>query len=443
MKEHERRGWVPQSAADFYEASAERYRAFNPAEFEPEVSRLLAAHERYMDRECISLYAGTNIMNPRAARFQVSSVGSRPSLGYPSDKYETGLQYAEQLEIMAVEIIRRIFKCEYVEFRVGSGSLANLYAYMACTKPGDRIMALPDAAAGHVTHHLAGAAGLYGLEIFDVPFDGANMAVDLVQLEQEARRIKPKLIILGGSLALFPYPVKEARRIADEVGAYLMFDAAHLSGIIAGGCFQAPLAEGAHLMTCSTYKSFGGPPGGLVMTNEPELAERLDKIAYPGLTANFDLSRTASLLVAAADILEFGPAYARTCIANAQKLAAELAERGCPVQGAPGKGFTQSHHVALPAAQWGGGTAGSRLLEKANILTSGIGLPLPEVPGDFNGLRIGTQEITRWGMTPDDMPELAELIARVLVKGEDPAGVRPDVLDFRARFQTLHYIRQD
>ncbi len=435
------RPWMPSELARFYGEQAERYRTLAPGDFEGEVERALASHERFMDTECVSLYAGTNIMNPRAARFGASSVGSRPSLGYPGDKYETGLGYAEKVEIMLVEIIRRIFNCRYVEFRVGSGSLANLYAYMACTKPGDRIMALADEAAGHVTHHLDGAAGLYGLEVHNVPFDGPGMAVDLAALEREAARLRPKLIILGGSLALFPYPVREARRIADKIGAYLMFDAAHLSGIIGGGEFQQPLAEGAHLMTCSTYKSFGGPPGGLVLTDSPELAERLDKIAYPGLTANFDLSRTAALVVAASDILEYGPAYARMCIANAQRLAQELAEGGLPVHGAPGRGFTKSQHVAVQATNYGGGTTASRHLEKANILTSGIGLPLPSVAGDFNGLRIGTQEITRWGMQPDDMPELARLICRVLVANEPPKTVRPATIAFRQNFQQLHFVR--
>ncbi|MEI7554962.1 aminotransferase class I/II-fold pyridoxal phosphate-dependent enzyme [Candidatus Chlorohelix sp.] len=435
------RPWVSPESQEFYNKYALLYRNISPTGFESEVEQMLEKHASFMDYECISLYAGTNIMNPRAARFQAASVGSRPSLGYPGDKYETGLQYAEQLEIMAVEILRRIFKCDFVEFRVGSGSLANLYAYMACTNPGDRIMALSNAAAGHVTHHTPGAAGLYGLDVHDIPFDSERMAVDLEKLETEAYRIKPKLIILGGSLALFPYPVKEVRAIADNVGAWLMFDAAHLSGIIAGDEFQQPLAEGAHLMTCSTYKSFGGPAGGLVLTNSSKLAERLDKIAYPGLTANFDLSRTATLVVAASDILEFGKEYARTCIANAQKLAEELAAGNAPVHSAKGRGFTMSHHVAIQAAVYGGGTTASRHLERANILTSGIGLPLPELPNDFNAIRIGTQEITRWGFKPQDMPELAQLINRVLVKGETPESVKSDVIVMRQRFQQLHFIR--
>jgi glycine hydroxymethyltransferase len=434
------RPWVPQQSVEFYQEHAARYHNLTPREFDGEVARALAQHERFMDHECISLYAGTNITNPRAARFMSSSVSSRPSLGYPGDKYETGLGYAEQVEIMATEILKRIFKCRYVEFRAGSGSLANLYAYMACTKPGDRIMALPTSAAGHVTHQAEGAAGLYGLEVHPIPFDGERMEVDMPAFEQAAKRLRPRLIILAGSLALMPYPVQATRKLADELGAYLMFDAAHLSGIIAGGAFQQPLAEGAHLMTCSTYKSFGGPSGGLVLTNEPQLAERLDRIAYPGLTANFDIARIAALVIAASDILEFGPDYAGTCIANARALASALAERKAPVHGPANRGYTLSHHIALRAAEYGGGTTASRLLERANLLTSGIGLPLPEVPDDYNGLRIGTQEITRWGMLPEHMPTVADFLCRVLLDGEEPDSVKRDVVDFRARFQELRFV---
>lgn len=434
------RPWVPQEIERFYEAQATWYRQLEPQALRNAVEDALMMHERFMDHACISLYAGTNIMNPRAAKLLASSVGSRPSLGYPGDKYETGLGYAEQVEIMASELLRRIFHCKYVEFRVGSGSLANLYAYMACTKPGHRIMALPAEAGGHATHGAEGAAGLYGLEVHPIPFDSSRMEVDLDGLRQEARRLRPKLIILGGSLALMPYPVRETRALADELGAYLLFDAAHLSGIIAGGAFQQPLAEGAHLMTCSTYKSFGGPAGGLVLTNKPLLAERLDAIAYPGLTANFDLARTAALVVAACDILSFGAEYAYTCLANAKALTEALVEQGAAVFGPGTHGYTQSHHIALRAAEYGGGTTASRRLEGANILLSGIGLPLPQVAGDYNGLRIGTQEITRWGMQPDDMAKIAEFLCRVLIKGESPETVRSSVIAFRQHFQSLHFI---
>jgi glycine hydroxymethyltransferase len=313
---------------------------------------------------------------------------------------------------------------------------------MACTRPGDRILSFPAAAGGHVTHHAEGAAGLYGLEVHPVPFDGEKMAVDLTALREQVQELKPRLIVLAGSLCLFPYDVGAVREIADEVGAYVMYDAAHMSGLIAGGTFQQPLAEGAHLMTTSTYKSFGGPPVGLVLTDDAGLAQRLDAIAYPGLTANFDLSKTAALILATLDLREHGHAYARTCIANAQALAASLYVRGCPVHAVEGRGFTVSHHIALPAHKWGGGTRTARLLERANLLVSGIGLPLEPVAGDFNGVRLGTQEVTRWGFLPDVMPHVAELICRVLVKGEDPEAVQPEVVALRRGFQNVRFVRE-
>jgi glycine hydroxymethyltransferase len=435
------RPWVPDELERALEARAAHYRALGADALEGELQRLVAAHEQYMDRECLSLYAGTNIMNPRAARLLAASVGSRPSLGYPGAKYEMGMQYAEQIEIMAAELLKELFGCQYAEFRVGSGSLANLYAYMACTEPGDPIMAFADTAAGHVTHHRAGAAGLYGLDIHDVPYDAVQMTIDLDGLRAAAARIRPKLIIIAGSMCLFPYPVAAARAIADEVGAYLMYDAAHMSGLIAGGAFQQPLAEGAHLMTSSTYKSFGGPPAGMILTNEPDLARRIDAIAYPGLTANFDLAKTAALVLATLDLREHGRTYAQMCIANAQALAAALGAAGLPVHQVAGRGYTASQHIAIHAHGYGGGTAASRLLEGANILASGIELPVPRVAGDFNAIRIGTQEITRWGMAPDDMPRVAELIARVLARGEPPAQVQSDVVAFRRGFQELHFVR--
>jgi glycine hydroxymethyltransferase len=441
MPESLSRPWVPAALEESIVQHAARYRALNAEQLEDEVHGLLKQHERFMDRECLNLYAGTNTLNPRAAKLLSASVGNRPSLGYPGDKYEMGMQYAEQLEIIAAEVLRELFDCRYVEYRVGSGSLANLYAFMACAKPGDRILSFPTEAAGHVTHHAQGAAGLYGLETHDVPYDGERLEIDLSALREKVRELKPRLIVVAGSLCLFPYDVAAVRRIADEVGAYVMYDAAHMSGLIAGGAFQQPLAEGAHLMTTSTYKSFGGPPAGLVLTNEAELAQRLDAIAYPGLTANFDLSKTAALILAVLDLREHGKEYAAMCIRNAQALAAALFSRGCPVHAVAGRGFTVSHHIALPAHQWGGGTKASRLMEKANILVSGIGLPLPAIEGDWNAVRLGTQELTRWGFTPEVMPDVAELICRLLVKNEEPEKVKGDVVALRKKYQTLHFVR--
>jgi glycine hydroxymethyltransferase len=264
--------------------------------------------------------------------------------------------------------------------------------------------------------------------------------VDVEATAALARRVRPKLITIGCSLNLFPHPIRELRAIADEVGAKLLFDAAHMSGMIAGHAWQQPLAEGAHLMTMSTYKSLGGPPSGLILTNDADLAQRLDAIAYPGLTANFDAAKSAALAISLLDWKEHGRAYAAAMAATAGALARELAERGLPVF-ARGDGATTSHQFALEAARFGGGQAASKRLRRANILACGIGLPIAEVDGDLNGLRFGTPEIARYGMTAAEMPELAALIARALIGNEDETRVAADVTAFRQRFQTLCFVR--
>jgi glycine hydroxymethyltransferase len=434
--------WLPADCAAVV-ANIERSlaRANGLDSIEARLMRLIDDHERHLDRESIGLNAGTNIMNPRAAALLSRSLGNRPSLGYPGDKYEMGMEYAEEIEVVAESLVKRLFNAPYAEIRVGSGALANLYCFMATSKPGDRIMAFPSEVGGHITHHAAGAAGLYGLEIHPVPYDAARMTVDLDRLRQDAKRLEPKLITVAGSLGLYPFPVREVRGIADEVGAFVLYDAAHMGGIIAGKRFQEPLAEGAHLMTMSTYKAFGGPPSGLVLASDEELAKRLDKIAYPGLTANFDLGKTAALALSVLDLLEHGAAYADRAIANARALGEALMEQGIAVHRAEGRPYTESHHLALPAAAYGGGQKAAKLLARANILLCGIGLPLPPVESDLNGIRIGTQEVTRLGMTDDAMKEIADLIALVLVDKEPPESIRDDVIAFRRDYQDLHFVR--
>ncbi len=433
--------WLPPECRAVVDEAEARLLSNSADQIETRLMGLIDAHERHMDFESIGLNAGTIVMNPRAAALLSRSLGNRPSLGYPGDKYEMGMEFAEQIEVMTEGLVRRLFGAPYAEIRVGSGALANLYAFMATCRPGDRIMAFPAEMGGHVTHHRAGAAGLYGIETHPVPYEGARMTVDLDRLRAEAHRLRPKLITLAGSLCLFPYPVREVRAIAEEVGAYVLYDAAHMGGIIAGGHFQAPLAEGAHLMTMSTYKAYGGPPAGLVLTTERELAARIDQIAYPGLTANFDLGKTAALALATLDLIEHGRDYAGMCIANARALGAALAEEGLPVHAVAGRGYTESHHLALAAAPFGGGQRASKRLAAANLLLCGIGLPLPPVEGDLNGIRIGTQEVTRWGMTPADMPAIARFIARAARAGEEPARVREEVIGFRRAFRTLRFVR--
>ena len=403
------------------------------------IEQLIDKNQEIHDEECFNLNPATNVMNPRAEAALARGLGSRPSLGYPGDKYEMGLEAIEEIEVIAAELAAEIFGAKYAEIRVASGALANLYGFMALAKPGDSIIAPPASIGGHVTHHADGCAGLYGLTTHAAPVDGDGYTIDIAALRDLAHAVRPKIITVGGSLNLFPHPVAEVRAIADSVGASVLFDAAHQCGIIAGGLWANPLAEGAHLMTMSTYKSLGGPAGGLIVTNDAAIAERLDHIAFPGMTANFDAAKSAALAISLLDWRDFGPAYARAMVDLSQALAAALAARGLPVFGAD-RGMTQSHQFAIEAAAFGGGQAASKTLRKAGFLACGIGLPIAPVEGDLNGLRIGTPELVRRGVTPADAPALADLIAEAL-RGNDPAALAPRTAALRQKFAGLHYMR--
>lgn len=430
-----RRDWVPAQSEDLVQSIAEQAQAAPSAALMAQLAGLAEANREIHERACFNLNPATNVMNPKAEALLASGIGSRPSLGYPGDKYEMGLEAIEEIEVIAAALCAQVFQAKYAECRVPSGALANLYGFMATCKPGDTIIAPPAAIGGHVTHHSAGCAGLYGLRSVPAPMDMAGYSVDLAALRQLALAERPKLITVGGSLNLFEHPVAEIRAIADEAGAKVMFDAAHQCGIIAGGAWKNPLAEGAHFMTMSTYKSLGGPAGGLIVTNDADIAQALDHIAFPGMTANFDAAKTAALAVTMLDWRDHGAAYARAMIAMSQALAAELQGQGVPVfNGA--HGHTQSHQFAVLAAAYGGGQAASKQLRRAGFLACGIGLPVAEVAGDLNGLRIGTPELVRWGMTEKDAPQLAAWIA----KGLFDDSIAPQVAEWRRSFDTLHFV---
>ncbi|OYU39608.1 MAG: serine hydroxymethyltransferase [Pseudorhodobacter sp. PARRP1] len=431
------RPWVPAACESLIQRIAADTTAPSP-QVADRIEALVQANTQIHDLDCFNLNPATNIMNPRAEAVLARGLGSRPSLGYPGDKYEMGLEAIEEIEVIAAELAAEIFQAKYAEIRVGSGALANLYGFMALTKPGDVIIAPPATIGGHVTHHAGGCAGLYGLITHPAPINADGYTVDLEQLRALAHNVKPKLITVGGSLNLFPHPVAEIRAIADEVGAKVLFDAAHQCGIIAGGVWANPLHEGAHLMTMSTYKSLGGPAGGLIVTNDAEIAERLDHIAYPGMTANFDAAKSAALALSLLDWRDFGASYARAMVDLAQALARELGALGLPIFAA-GKGSTQSHQFAIEAAGFGGGQTASKSLRKSGFLACGIGLPIAALANDLNGLRIGTPELVRRGVTPADAPALARLIAESL-RSNDPEGIAPRTAALRKDFQGLHYM---
>jgi len=431
-----KRDWLPEGCESYIQKIAADAAAESAA-IESRINALAAENAAIHEAQCFNLNPAANVMNPKAEAMLSRGLGSRPSLGYPGDKYEMGLEAVEKIEATCDALCAEIFNAKYVESRVMSGAMANLYAFMATCEPGDAVIVPSAAVAGHVTHHSAGAAGLYRLNIRYAPVDAENYSVDVDALRAMARDVQPKLITLGGSLNLFPHPIAQVREIADEVGAVLMFDAAHQCGLFAGGAWPNPLDEGAHLMTFSTYKSLGGPAGGLIVSNDAALMQKIDAIAFPGLTANFDVGRVAALALTMLDWREHGSSYTAEMIATARALADALAQNGVPVF-STSRGMTDSHQFAFATDR--GGQAMAKHLRQAGILASGIGLPLPDVTDDMNGLRLGTPEAVRWGVTHADAPDLAALIADAIA-ADDPASLAPRTAEMRSRFSQLRFIR--
>ncbi|HPE60730.1 MAG: aminotransferase class I/II-fold pyridoxal phosphate-dependent enzyme [Thiothrix sp.] len=432
--------WLSPSLNQFAKRSLASYPLQDSPALIDAIEALGRRNRKIHEQECLNLNPATNIMNPRAEAMLAAGIGSRPSLGHPGDKYEMGLEAIEQIELLATALACEIFAADFAEIRVGSGALANLYAFMATCKPGDAVIVPPASIGGHVTHDRKGAAGLYGLAIHHAPVDGAHYSLDIEGLRRQAHKVRPKLITVGGSLNLLPHPVAAVREIADEVGAAVLFDAAHQCGMIAGKYWENPLDQGADLMTMSTYKSLGGPPGGLIVSNNARLMERIDAIAFPGLTANFDAAKSAALAITLLDWRDFGRDYATAMVKTSKALAQALAQEGLPLFRLASEQATDSHQFALEAARFGGGQQMARQLRQANLLSCGIGLPLPEISGDMNGLRLGTPELVRTGMNATHMPEVARYLADSLLARRSPEAIAADVSALRKPFQQLHFV---
>jgi glycine hydroxymethyltransferase len=387
------------------------------------------AHARRLDEDCLQLYAGTNVPSPLVAALHEPALAAQPSMGYPGAKYQAGLEPIDVIEVTAATAIARLMGAAFAEVRPTSATLANLAVYTALTEPGDTIAVLPDWAGGHLSHHALGAPGVRGLRVAPLPYDAEQLDVDLGALDEFLGWEVPRLVVVGASLMLFPHWLTAISEAVRAHGIPLLYDASHVAGLVAEGRFQDPLREGADLITFSTYKSFGGPAGGVIVTNDEELAKQVSDAVYPALVANYDASRLVPLAAAALERERSGGAYADQSIANAQALAAALAEAGFDVLGA-GRGFTESHHVALDVV--GGGTAAALRLAEGNILASEVGIPVDPA----GGVRIGTQAITRQGFVEADMPAIAAAIAGALLHDRD---VRDDVAEIRRRHSGLRF----
>jgi glycine hydroxymethyltransferase len=389
----------------------------------------VADHERHVERDGLQLYAGSNVPSAAVAAAHRPLLSNQPSMGYAGDKYQAGLEPLDVLEVTVSRLVADVMGAAFAEIRPTSATLANLAVYSAVAAPGDTIAVLPGWAGGHLSHHEIGAPGIRGLRVVELPYDLRRFDVDLGALDALLQAERPKLVVAGASLMLHPHDLRPLAELVHAAGALLLYDASHVAGLLAEARFQTPLADGADVMTFSTYKSFGGPAGGAIVSDDAALMERITTAVYPGLTANYDIARLLPLGAAALEHQQSGGAYADACIGLAARLADELAAEGLGVVCCE-RGRTSSHHVAVDARRFGGGTEAARTLAAANVLLSEIGLPGPD--HDPSGaIRIGTQSIASQGFRPEHMPAVAAVISAGL-QGRRPAGeLRDEVAQLR------------
>jgi glycine hydroxymethyltransferase len=410
---------------------------------------LLQKHNQWF-RESIPLIASENIPSPAVREALMSDFGNRYAEGWPGERVYAGCVYIDQVELLCIDLMKQLFKAEFVDVRPISGVVANLVVYTAFTEPGNVMLALAIPSGGHITmgkKSLGGTAGaVHGLEVEYLPLDYKELNIDVDKAKEKIDRLAkegrpPKLVMFGASVFPFPHPVKELTSTIHEVGATVGYDAAHVSGLIAGGVFQDPLREGADVMSLSTHKTFFGPQhGGVLSWNQH--ADKIKRAVFPGMVSNHHLHAVAGVAIACAEMLEFGNEYTRQIIKNSKALAQALYERGFKVL-AEHKGFTESHVILIDITQQGNGGTIEELLEKANIIINRNLLPWDIKEGRHfmhpGGIRLGTSEVTRLGMKESEMPEIAEFIKRVVLDKEDVERVKQDVAEFRGSFQKVHY----
>jgi glycine hydroxymethyltransferase len=304
--------------------------------------------------------------------------------------------------------------------------------------PGDVVMVNSTPGGGHISHHRAGSVGKYTHNIVDFPLTADGYHIDVDRTAGLIKALGPKVLVVGKSLFLFPEPVRELAELARQRGAVLLYDAAHVLGLIAGGCFQDPLGEGALLMTASVHKTFPGSQRGIILSNAGEAEWRkIDKGAFPGSSSNHHLDTLVPLAITVYEMMDFAPAYARQTIANAKELGLRLAELGFNVQGEQ-FGFTESHQLAVDVREFGGGDEAARHL-KDNAIILNMNL-LPNEPLENatspGGIRLGVQEMTRLGMKEAEMQLIAGLFKKCLLDGK---YVGEEVRELRRAFQKVHY----
>ncbi|MCI4357875.1 MAG: serine hydroxymethyltransferase [Thermoplasmata archaeon] len=401
---------------------------------EGELARLVRSHERWRAKSVFNLLPSENALSPTARKYLGSDLAGRYTLPHAAPEGEPGstndyggTRFTDAIERVGNEAAARLFHGRYATTRPLSGHLAAMSALVPLLPRGAKILAIPPQRGGYDGYAPGYLPAMFGWVVRPLPAEGPGGSVDAVAAIEEIRKERPSAVLLGQSLFLFPYPLREIAEEAHARGSLVLYDASHVLGLIAGGQFQDPLREGADVLFGSTHKSFPGPQGGLLVTDREDLFRQIDPALTWRVFDNAHWNRIAALAQTLLELERFGPAYARTVVENAQALGGALEERGLRMVAA-GSGFTRSHQVHVERAALAHDrqllpSTLARRWERSRLITDLIG-------------RLGTAEVARLGLTPSDMPKLAELLVRAGLRNERVAS---EVLRWRRTYRTLAF----
>lgn len=396
---------------------------------------MMRRQEKWRQEDSINLLPSENSASPQVRALLSSDFGNRYTLpieaeyaGVYMENAYRGTTLTTQVERAAEEVARNVFRVKHACVQPMSGHIAAMIVILSTTKRGDCMTSVHPDNGGYDGYMQGYIPDIYGLKASHIPFDPSVQNIKTEETAEMIRRDKPNLVILGASFLLFPYDMRPIRDACKDAGSTLVYDGSHVMGLIAGGEFQKPLAEGAQVLYGSTHKSFFGPQGGIILTNRKDLDESIRKNLTWRVVDNAHWNRIAALGQALLEMERFGPAYAKQVVRNSKRLGKELKERGFPIMFEE-LGFSESHQLLIDVKELSR-TLGLNIndfsvrMERSNLITDSVG-------------RLGTSEITRIGMKEKDIPELADLFVDA-AHGKD---VRKKVRQLRARFDMAYRFR--
>lgn len=375
---------------------------------DPEIADAIEA-EKSRQQNKIELIASENFVSEAVLAAAGSVLTNKYAEGYPGKRYYGGCECVDVAENLAIERAKQLFGVNFANVQPHSGAQANMAVFFALLTPGDTVLGMNLAHGGHLTH--GSPVNMSGKWFHIVPYGVSpdTMVIDYDEVEKIALEVKPKLIVAGASAYPRVLDFKRFREIADKVGAYLMVDMAHIAGLVAAGLHPNP-AEYAHIVTTTTHKTLRGPRGGMILTNDEELAAKINKAVFPGIQGGPLMHIIAAKAVAFKEALspEFN-AYQNQIVKNAKKLADELLARGVKIV----TGGTDNHLMLVDVKASFGitGKEAQYMLDEVSITCNKNGIPFDtEKPFVTSGIRLGTPAVTSRGMKEEDMTEIADLI---------------------------------